>query len=111
VSRSIRFHLDEHVPHAVAKALRRHGIDVTTTSEAGLRQADDLAHLEFANREGRILITHDADFLRHHAQGVNHAGIAYCKKGSRTVGQIIETLRLIYEIMTVEEMENSVEFL
>ena len=36
--------------------------------------------------EGRVLVTHDADFLRYHAEGVEHAGIAYCKKGSRTVG-------------------------
>ena len=33
----IRFHLDEHVDPAIATALRRAGIDVTTTVEAGLR--------------------------------------------------------------------------
>jgi hypothetical protein len=31
----IRFHLDEHVDPAIATALRRAGIDVTTTNEAG----------------------------------------------------------------------------
>jgi hypothetical protein len=34
----IRFHLDEHVDPAIATALRRAGIDVTTTNEAGLRR-------------------------------------------------------------------------
>ena len=111
MSRRLRFHLDEHVPRSVAVALRRHGIDVTTTPEIGLRQADDLMHLTFARREGRILVTHDADFLRHHSRDVEHAGIAYCQKGARTVGQIIETLRLMYEILTSEEMENTVEYL
>jgi hypothetical protein len=33
----IRFHLDEHVDPAIAAALHRAGIDVTTTVEAGLR--------------------------------------------------------------------------
>jgi len=33
----IRFHLDEHVDPDIARALRRHGTDVTTTVEAGLR--------------------------------------------------------------------------
>ena len=33
----IRFHLDEHVDPDVARALRRYGIDVTTTVETGLR--------------------------------------------------------------------------
>lgn len=107
----IRFHLDEHIPHSVAAALRRRGLDVTTTVEAGLRQAGDLAHLDFARHENRVIVTHDADFLRYHAQGVEHAGIAYCSKGTRTIGQMIETLRLMAEIMTVDEMRNAVEYL
>jgi hypothetical protein len=37
----IRFHLDERVDVAIARALRRHGVDVTTTVEAGLRTASD----------------------------------------------------------------------
>jgi uncharacterized protein with PIN domain len=111
MSRPLRFHLDEHIPHSVAAALRRFGIDVTTTPEAGLRQADDLAHLTFARQEGRVLVTHDADFLRHHAQGVAHAGIAYCQKGSRTIGEMVETLRLMSEVMTPAEVENTVEYL
>ena len=37
----IRYHLDENVHHAVARALRLRGIDVTTTSEAGLMAAPD----------------------------------------------------------------------
>jgi len=49
----IRFHLDEHVDPAIAIAVRRAGIDVTTTSEAGLRTKDDETHLDFARAEGR----------------------------------------------------------
>lgn len=30
---------------------------------------------------------------------------------TRGIGQMIETLRLMYEIMTVEKMEDSVEYL
>ncbi len=60
----LRFHLDEHIDPDVARALRRYGIDVTTTVEAGLRTLNDLAQLEFATREQRVLVTHDADFIR-----------------------------------------------
>ena len=35
--RTIRFHLDEHVPHAVADGLRRFGIDVTTLCPGWIR--------------------------------------------------------------------------
>ena len=41
MARTMRFHLDEHVPHAIAEGLRRRGIDVTTTVEAGLRGTSD----------------------------------------------------------------------
>ena len=48
LARTMRFHLDEHLPHAIAEGLRRRGIDVTTTVEAGLRGASDDVHLAYA---------------------------------------------------------------
>jgi predicted nuclease of predicted toxin-antitoxin system len=71
----IRFHLDEHISAHIAAGLRRRNIDVTTAAEAGLIGATDVAHLEFAVSSGRVVVTQDDDFLRLHAQGVNHAGI------------------------------------
>ena len=43
----IRFHLDEHVDPAIATALRRAGIDVTTTNDAGLRTKDEQKTMKF----------------------------------------------------------------
>src|SRR5438552_4830896 len=60
---TIRFHLDEHCPTALAAGLRRRGVDVTTTPEAGLLHASDEEHLAFAQREVRVLFTQDEDFL------------------------------------------------
>ncbi len=58
---TIRYHTDEDVNHnpTIAFALRQRGVDVTTTSEAGLRGASDEAQLAYAKTEGRVLITHD----------------------------------------------------
>jgi predicted nuclease of predicted toxin-antitoxin system len=72
----IRFHLDEHISAQVAAGLRRRNIDVTTTGDTGLIGATDLAHIEFAASSGRVLVTQDDDFLRLHAKGVAHSGIA-----------------------------------
>jgi uncharacterized protein DUF5615 len=58
----IRFHLDEHVDPAIATALRRAGIDVTTTIEAGLRTKSDEAQLQFA-RAGTTRYTHSRSRL------------------------------------------------
>lgn len=47
MSEQIRFHLDEHIDSNIARGLRRYGIDVTTTVDAGLRTKSDESHLEF----------------------------------------------------------------
>lgn len=111
MTNSIRFHLDESTAPAIAEGLRRRGIDVTTTAEAGLIGAGDMAQLAFALRERRVLVTQDADFLRLHQRGTSHAGIAYYDPRTRTIGQLIAGLVLIHEILTLDDMKEHVEFL
>jgi len=103
--------LDENVNNSVADGLRRRGVDVTTTQEAGLIGASDEVQLSFAFSQNRVIFTQDNDFMRLHHAGVNHAGIAYCIKESRTIGEIIRGLSLIWEVLEPEEMLGRVEYL
>lgn len=109
--RVIRFHLDEHADPEIALALRRRGIDVTTAAEAGLLAASDEAHLVFATNEQRVLFTNDADFLRLAAHNSQHAGIAFCQRNWRSIGQIVAALELLHQVVTPEQMRGQVEFL
>jgi hypothetical protein len=109
--RTIQFHLDENVDPAIATGLKRHGIDVTTTTDAGLLRAPDEEQVAYGIQSERVIFTQDKDFLRIHATGTPHAGIAYCHRKSRTIGQIIDGLVLIWELQERDEMENRVEFL
>jgi predicted nuclease of predicted toxin-antitoxin system len=109
--RTIRFHLDENATPRIAVGLRHRGIDVTTTAEAGLFQASDEDQLAFANTEVRVLFTQDADFLRLHAAGLEHPGIIYCASGSRSIGDIIRSLALFWELLEPEEMRGRVEYI
>ena len=110
--RTIRFHLDDHGDPAIAAGLRRHGIDVTTTAEAGLLHARDEDHVAYGVAYGRVIFTQDKDFLpRIHAEGTPHAGLAYCHQQTRSIGEIIDGLVLIWELLEPHEMENRVEFL
>lgn len=111
MAETLRFHLDEHVHPAIADALRQRGINLTTTLEASLRGADDQAHIAYAWRERRVIVTHDDDFLRWHSQGVPHAGIAYCHPAKRTLSQIIEMLTMMHTSLTQEDMMGKVQFL
>ncbi len=89
---AVRFHLDEHVDHEIAVALRTRGIDVTM----GQR---------------RVIFTNDQDDLRLHSQGIAHAGIVYCARGSRSAKEIIRYLCLIHDCLTEEEMSGRIEYL
>ena len=109
--RTIRFHLDENCHRAIADGLRRRGVDVSTTPEAVLLSASDEGQLAYALPRGRVVFTQDHDFLRLHAAGVPHPGIAYCDKNTLSIGEIITRLVLIWEIYEPEEMASWVEYL
>jgi predicted nuclease of predicted toxin-antitoxin system len=84
---------------------------VTTTPEAGLLEAGDEQQDAYALREGRVLFTQDEDFLAMHASGIAHPGLVYCKKDTRSIGEMIRGLVLIWEIYEPDEMVARVEFL
>jgi len=89
----------------------RRGIDATTTPEAGLLSATDEEQVLYASAQGRTLFTQDRDFLRLHAAGMPHSGIAYCGKDTKSIGEMIQALVLIWEVLEPNEMRNRVEFL
>src|SRR5438128_10798515 len=107
----IKFHLDEHLDPAIADALRRHGIDVTTTVEAGLRTMNDDAQLAFVRNEHRVLVTGDKDFLRFAASNSDHPGIVFVSPSAGSPGDVIAGLVLIYEVLVADEIEGHVEYL
>ena len=106
----LRFYMDEQVPAAVTAGLRVRGVDVLTVQEAVMVGATDQDQLAFAARQGRVLFTHDGDFLRLHGAGIDHAGIAFASQ-QMPVGQIVRGLMLLYQVLAPADMRNHVEFL
>ena len=106
----IRYHLDEHVDPAVAEGLRRRGVDVTTTVEAGLAGASDEEQLASAADQGRVFVTRDRHFLVLDSEGVAHAGIAFWHSKRRDVGRLVLDLVLLCRAVTAEEMRGRVEY-
>ena len=90
---------------------RIHVVRFTHPYFTGLLGVDDQAQLAFARSENRVLLTHDADFLSIVADGLDHAGICYCRQQSRSVRQMIEVLFLLHECYQADDMRNHVEFL
>jgi hypothetical protein len=107
----IRFHLDESADGRLATALRRRGIDVTTSTDAGLLGAADEQQLAFSASQNRVLVALDADFLELHAADAAHAGIAYCSPGRRTLGELVSMLCLMHDCMSEDEMQGRLQYL
>ena len=107
---AIRLYTDEHVAWAVVKGLRERGVDVVTVEEAGLRGGTDEVQLAHALAEGRVVVSHDTDFLRLHAAGVEHSGVVFGAQ-DLSVGEVIFGLMLIVQVLDADEMVNHVEFI
>ena len=106
----IRFYLDEQIPRAITEGLRHRGVDVLTVQEAGKSGLSDIEQLNFALAERRVLITMDSDFLLLARRSVPHAGIAYAS-ASRSIGAVISSAMLLYDVLTLDEMTNQIEYL
>ncbi len=96
---------------ALVAGLRRNGLDAVTFQEAGRRAEADADQLDWATVNGRVVITHDDDFLVLARTGRTHAGIAYCRAKKYDVGGLLRALLALYENVSPEEMMNSVRFL
>ncbi len=109
-SESIKFYADVHIAEAVAKALRREGVDFVRAIEAGPQNAADETHLSAACRERRVLVTQDVDFIALHQRGTGHWGIAYFPQGAG-IGYMVSQLLLLFGVCGAEDMQNRLEFL
>jgi predicted nuclease of predicted toxin-antitoxin system len=101
---AIKFYTDTHIAKAVAVQLRNRGIDVIRCEEVGMAEAEDSDHLEYAAREGRVMITNDEDFLALAAtcgeQGKSHAGIMHCHaQGEIAIGIIVREFMDYFELV------------
>jgi hypothetical protein len=109
--RTIHFHLDETCRTALADGLRLRGVDVTTTPEVGIRGATDPMQLAHAHGQGRVLFTHDTDFIAIHNSGVEHSGIVYCHQYRHPVGEIIRRLVSLWSTRDATEIAGQLIYL
>ncbi len=73
---------DQNIHADVNAFLRTEGFDVVDVEQAGLTSASDTAILQFAQSEGRIVLTHDADFgTLTVSSGMQFVGIVYLRPG------------------------------
>ena len=106
----LRFYTDENVSWAVISGLRRRGVDVVSTLDADMLGKLDEEQLALASEHGRVLFTHDEDFLRLHSQEFPHTGIVYTHQTS-SISKMIRGLMLVYEVLDPEDMIGHLEYI
>ena len=113
----IRLYMDEDsMCEALVKALRTRGVDVVTASDERMIHRDDADHLDYATKQGRVLVTRNIqDFYELHTiyltEGKHHAGIILVPQQRYTVGEEMRRLLKIIAAKPAEAMQNHVEFL
>ena len=107
----IKYYFDEHMDPAIARGLRRRGVDCLTTKEAGNLGLGDPEQLDFATSEKRVIVTFNVDYLKLDSNGVSHAGIVWAVEKKYSIGQLIAKLSLLHAYYTAAEMMNHLEYL
>ncbi len=113
----IRFLLDENFNGKIVRGLRlrKPDVDMVRVQDTEIYSADDPTVLEWAAREGRILLTHDLDTMTKYAHeriasGLPIAGVIFVRD-TLSVANVIEDLIAILGASEAEEWENRTDFL
>lgn len=111
----MKLYADVNFSGLVIRALRRNGVDILAAKEDGRGETLDPELLDHATALGRILLTHDSDFLlegaRRQEQGIFFAGVVYAPQAKISIGRLTEDLLLIVEATDETYWNSRVEFL
>ena len=101
---------------ALIAALRSRGINLLTTSEAGMTKRTDEDQLRFAATRNRVLVTSNiADFAQLHDRwlkdGLGHGGIILIHQQKWGPGALARRIIRLLTDPAVKDMRNRIEFL
>jgi hypothetical protein len=112
---SVGIYMDEHVPSAITRGLRKRGVDVLTVQDDQREGDPDDAVISRATELGRILFSQDEDMLRETAirlrAGSDFSGLAFADQLGITIGQAVDSLELLSTVSEPGQMWNRVEYL
>jgi predicted nuclease of predicted toxin-antitoxin system len=112
---ALALYFDQNVSWRVADGLRMRGVDVLTAYEDNTHLWPDPALLDRATQWGRVLFTHDQDFLvegaRRQQNGIPFVGIIYAHSERVPIGILVQDLELMAKAMDLDDTVNRVLFL
>lgn len=115
----VRFLLDENLsPQLQAGVWRRIGaVDILRVGDRGAPplETPDEELLRYLEGEQRLLVTNNRTsmpdhLVAHHSAGGHHWGLVWIRPGA-SLGQVIETLTLIWQASEAEEWRDRLEWI
>lgn len=104
---SLALYMDQHVPAAITRGLRRRGVDVLTAGEDGTSALEDPLLLNRAGELGRVLFSRDSDLLteatRRSRNGEKFATVVYAHQLEVSIGRCVTDLEVIAKAGLPEE--------
>jgi hypothetical protein len=114
---SIRFLADADLDYAIVQGVRHRepSIDFKSANDAGLEGLPDDKVLEIAAGEGRVLVLHDKRTMPVHFAariklGLRSPGVLLAVPRA-TVGEVVESLLIIWSSSRVEEWVDQIHYL
>jgi hypothetical protein len=113
----LRFAVDENFNNDVMRGVQRRNpaVDMVRVQDAALSGAEEPAILEWAASEGRVLLTHDASTMTHHAyervwNGQRMPGVFEVSR-KVSVRVAIEEILILADCRLENEWEGQVRYL
>ena len=112
---AVALFFDHNVSAAVTDGLRRRDVDVLTAYEDDSHRLDDHDLLQRSVVLGRVLFTHDDDFLAEakqwQAEGRAFPGVIYVHQTQITLGEQVRDLERVAKTWDPQRLEGQVLFL
>src|SRR5262249_1702048 len=108
----IKLYLDENLmDDDLVAALRKEGVDVVTTLEAGQTANSDEKQLLYASEQGRAIYSYNIrDFVVINAAvlmaGRSHTGIIVAHQTRYGIGEQVRRLKALMDAVSAEEMKD-----
>lgn len=111
----IGIYADVHIPKPIVIGLRLRGVDVLTSQEDGMDEAEDSQILDRSTELGRIVFTHDDDFLKEASrrlqEGKEFGGVVFAHQLNAPISRCIDDLELIAKSFEGSDLLNKIEFI
>ena len=114
---NVRYLVDEDVHGALVKAvrLREPSVDIIDVKQLEIRGSKDPEILEFADRDGRVLVTFDHRTMPRHfgerlSKGKTSAGVLIFSQ-KIALGEVVDSLLLIWSLSDADEWRNGLFYM